>query len=486
VLVAAVLALVTLLASTAAAQEVPVEPSPTTTPKSPTGGILPEDPAAAPGGAAPAPPPAVAPQPGPSAPTTAAPDAPPGAPPAAPGPSVPSGTAIFGTIAGPDGPVAGARLAVTADGAPVGEATTGTDGSFRVPVPAAGRYQVHLDPASLPAGLQPADGRDTLDNVVVFAGRDKRVAFEVVAGSAPVAATGPTTLDRFAGLLVSGIRYGLVVALCAVGLTLIYGTTGLVNFAHGELVTFGALVAWFLSSSSLTWPLVLAAAVGFVVSAGFGVLHDVVLWQPLRRRRTGNIATIVISIGVALFLRNVYLVVFESNPRAFAQFATQEALTVGPVSVQPKELVSIAVCLVALAATSALLRWSRLGTAVRAVSDEPDLARASGIDVRGVFLTVWGLGAALAGLGGVLLALTQGVQWNMGLRVLLVVFAAVVVGGFGSPAGAMLGGLLIGVVSEVSTLWFSPDIKDVFSLGTLIVVLLIRPQGILGVRERVG
>lgn len=264
-------------------------------------------------------------------------------------------------------------------------------------------------------------------------------------------------------------------------------TTGLVNFAHGELVTFGALVAWLLSSSGwLSLPLAAATVLAVVAAAAFGALQDVALWEPLRRWRPGNISTIVVSIGLALFLRNLFLVVFDSSPRPFAQYATQEAVSFGPIHTQPKDLVTIVVCLAALAATAALLRWSRLGTAVRAVADEPDLARASGIAVRGVNLAVWTLGAGLAGLGGVMLALSQGVQWDMGLRVLLVVFAAVVVGGFGSPAGAMLGGLLIGVVSEMSTYWVSPDFKDVISLSALIVVLLVRPQGILGLRERVG
>jgi branched-chain amino acid transport system permease protein len=408
------------------------------------------------------------------------------------------GIAVIGTLATPAGPVAGARIEVSADGTPVGEGRTGGDGSFRVPVPGAGRYQVHLDTASLPPGVGPAPGgRDTLDNVVVFAGRDKRVAFDVVAGPAPAPGEAPTpaaapatpgagTLDRLLDLFLSGARFGLVIALCAVGLTLIYATTGLVNFAHGELVTFGAIVAWFLSSSGAALPLVAAAAVAFAAAALFGAAQDLALWEPLRRKGIGPISAMVVSIGLALLLRNAFLVLFDSNPRAYAQFATQEAVTAGPLRVLPKDLLTIAVCALALAGTAALLRWSRLGTAVRAVADEPDLARASGIDVRRVFLATWTLGAGLAGLGGVLLALHQGVQWDMGLRLLLVVFAAVVVGGFGSPAGAVLGGLLIGIVSEMSTYWVSPDLKDVLSLGALVVVLLVRPQGILGVRERVG
>ncbi|MCZ7529560.1 MAG: branched-chain amino acid ABC transporter permease [Acidimicrobiia bacterium] len=141
---------------------------------------------------------------------------------------------------------------------------------------------------------------------------------------------------------------------------------------------------------------------------------------------------------------------------------------------------------VALIGVSVLLQRTRIGTAIRAVSDNRDLSEASGIDVERVILVVWIVCGALAALGGVLLGLTESVQWDMGLRILLVMFAAVILGGLGSAYGAMLGGILVGVVSEVSTYWFPTDYKVVFALGALILVLLVRPQGIMGVRERIG
>jgi branched-chain amino acid transport system permease protein len=141
---------------------------------------------------------------------------------------------------------------------------------------------------------------------------------------------------------------------------------------------------------------------------------------------------------------------------------------------------------IALLATGALLRFTRLGTAVRAVSDEPDLARSSGVDVRRVIMAVWIGGAALAGLGGTMLGLTEGVQWNMGFRILLYMFAAAVLGGLGSPIGAMLGGLTLGLVAEIGSIWIPSDFKFVMSLGALVIVLLIRPQGFFGLKERVG
>jgi branched-chain amino acid transport system permease protein len=132
------------------------------------------------------------------------------------------------------------------------------------------------------------------------------------------------------------------------------------------------------------------------------------------------------------------------------------------------------------------LERTRLGTAVRAVTDDPDLAESSGVDVKRIILTVWIVTAGLAALGGVLLGTTESVQWDMGLRILLVMFAAVILGGLGTSFGAIIGGLVIGVISEVSTFWFPTDYKVAFALLVLILVLLVRPQGILGVRERIA
>jgi len=158
----------------------------------------------------------------------------------------------------------------------------------------------------------------------------------------------------------------------------------------------------------------------------------------------------------------------------------------GPVSLAPKDFAIIGICVVALVGVALVLQRTRLGTSMRAVADNKELAEASGIDVQRVILAVWVGGGALSALAGVLYALTEQAQWDIGLRLLLLMFAAVVLGGLGTAYGPMLGGLVIGVTSEVSTFWFPTDFKVVFALGVLIVVLLFRPQGILGVRERVG
>ncbi len=133
-----------------------------------------------------------------------------------------------------------------------------------------------------------------------------------------------------------------------------------------------------------------------------------------------------------------------------------------------------------------MLTRTRLGKAMRAVADERDLAESSGIDVQRVILAVWILGGALTGIGGIFLGIVESVDYLMGFRLLLLMFAAVTLGGLGSAYGAMVGGLIVGLVSEVSTVWFSSQIKYVWALLVLVVILLVRPQGILGRRERVG
>jgi neutral amino acid transport system permease protein len=393
---------------------------------------------------------------------------------------------ITGRLVQDGKPVSGVEIVVRRGRSVVGAATSDATGVWRVPVPSDGTYQVTLDEKSIPKGFTLADpDRTRLPNVVVQPEGAKFVVFPF----GDPGPSGPSAFEELLNLAVSGVKFGMIVALAAVGLSLVFGTTGLINFAHGELVTFGALIAWYVNASGGGGPgvpLLLAGAVGVVAGGLLGGGLELGLWLPLRRRRTGTIALLVISIGLALFLRHVYLVVFKGNPRSFEQFATQAPWELGPLSILPKDAAIILVSVAVLIALGLLLDRTKLGTAVRAVTDDPDLAESSGVNVRRIVLMVWIASTALAGLGGVLLGTTEAVQWDMGLRILLVMFAAVILGGLGTAFGAIVGGLVIGVISEVSTFWFPTDYKVAFALLVLILVLLVRPQGILGVRERVA
>ncbi len=387
---------------------------------------------------------------------------------------------------GPQGdPVPGVVLTVSDAAGLVGTATSAPDGSWEVSVPGPGTYQVALDVATLPEGVALRDpDRSVLAGVEVRAGQHKSVVFAL--GERVTDTAGWPT--RLVNLAAKGLTYGAIVALASVGLSLIFGVTGMVNFAHGELVTFGAVVAWFFNASGagpgLHLLLAILPAVALAGLLGAGLERG--LFRPLRRRRTGNVALIVVSIGLSLLVRHIYLIFIGGAPRAFEQYAVQSQVSLGPISLPPKDLIIIAASLAVLAAVGLMLRHTRLGAAMRAVADNKDLAEASGISVDRVILYTWALGAALAGLGGIFLGITQTVQWDMGFVLLLILFAAVVLGGIGTAYGAAMGGLIIGIATETSTFWIPVEFKHVVSLGVLIVVLMVRPQGLFGVKERIG
>lgn len=378
--------------------------------------------------------------------------------------------------------VAAVRIVVEGDGF-AGEALTADDGTWLLAVPGGGSYTVAVDLDTIPEGLGFADESRASTTVLVFEGREKLVRFSLGEG---VGGQTASVWSRIPQLTVDGLIFGIVLALAAVGLSLVFGTTKLTNFAHGELVALGALVTYFFSSI-VGFPLILAAAVGVVV-CGFlgGWLQNRVLWRPLRRRGTGIIAAMIVSIGLGFLLRYFFLFIFGGQTRQFDAYAGQSGIAIGPVLVTPKDLISSAVGIVLIGATTWWLLKTKAGKATRAVSDNPALASASGIEVEKVISTVWVLGAGLASFAGIMIGLQAGVSWQMGFTVLLLIFAGTVLGGLGTAFGAILGSIIVGVMTQLSTLILPTELKYVGALVILIVILLVRPQGILGRSERVG
>lgn len=390
---------------------------------------------------------------------------------------------LFDTTKQSRPPIVGVTVVVRQGGETVSRGETDDEGEAIIPVPGPGSYEVRLDPDTI-TERQGEPSRSLLRDVIVVEGRTKFVLFPF--GEREQTKAGG--FDRIVDLAGGGLRFGLIIAVAAVGLSLVFGTTGLINFAHGELLAFGAIVAWYFNSESggLGIPLVFAGVLGVVFGGLFGGGLERVLWGPLRRRRTGNVALLVVSIGLGLFLRSTYQIVFGSTPKSYEQYAVQKSWAIGPLDILPKSVATILICTVILVVVALLLLKTRLGTAVRAVTDNQDLSESSGIDVQRVILAVWVTCGALAAAAGVLLGMTQTVEYDMGFKVLLVIFAAMILGGLGSAFGAMVGGIILGVTLEVSTFWIPTDFKNAIALGVLILALLVRPQGILGVRERVG
>jgi len=386
---------------------------------------------------------------------------------------------IFGTLRGDDGPVEGAEVQVTdAGGDEVGTAVTAESGRWEVEVPE-GDYVVTV--TSLPEGIELRDPEEDSQEVSVSAGGQQAVAFRLGSGGA---VSGRVAL--FAQQTLSGIRFGLIIAMTAIGLSLVFGTTGLINFAHGEMVIFGAIVAWFLNATGPGLPLLVAGALAVVASAGLGLAIDRGMFRPLRRRNVGLFQLLVVTIGLSLVLRFSLLIWYGGRTRRYTDFVGQPQLTFGPFGITTRDLIITIASIGVLLLVAAMLQRTRLGKAMRAVADNRDLSESSGIDVERVVSMVWLLGGALAGLGGVLYGTMLGVNYISGFQILLLMFAGVILGGLGTAYGAMVGSLVVGLITELSVVFFPDEIKYAWALGVLVVVLLVRPQGILGQRERVG
>ena len=288
----------------------------------------------------------------------------------------------------------------------------------------------------------------------------------------------------FLQLLVNGLVTGSVFAIAAVGVSLIYGILRLVNFAYGDVMAYGACMA-FLFNVTLGLQMVLSTALAMVATAVLSVTLELVLWRPLRARGAGFMSLFLASIGLALILRQMLLLVAGPQSRAY-DVNPYKVYVIGSVRLSGSQAIAIAVAVVAIVLVGVLLSSTSLGRTMRAVADDRALAAVAGIDTGRVIVLTWIVSGLLAGLAGVLAALVQSTfDPNFGFALLLPVFAAVVLGGIGSPYGALLGGFVLGVVTELST-WggffggVNSVYKPVVAFAILIGVLLVRPQGLLG------
>ena len=363
------------------------------------------------------------------------------------------------------------------------EVVTDAEGQWKIGVPEKATYTVTLDESTLPAGV-----------IVAEEGPEKEVEFGLTKNKSVNFFLGEgvrvtvSFADQLVERIVNGLNFGLMLALAAIGVSLVFGTTGLSNFAHSELVTFGALMALIFSGTAfLGWPIYVAIPIAVVLSGGLGYVLDLGLWRPLRKKGVGLVQLMIVSIGLSLALRYIYSFFFGGGTYQLPGSGGDNIELFGSVKLSVIDLVSMGISIVVLAAVAFWLLRTRIGKATRAISDNASLAAASGIDVDRVIRIIWILGSALAGLSGILWAYFRpGIKWDMGTGILLLIFAAVTLGGLGTAFGALVGSIIIGLLVEVSTLWIPSDLKYVGALVVLILVLLVRPQGILGRKERIG
>jgi neutral amino acid transport system permease protein len=276
-------------------------------------------------------------------------------------------------------------------------------------------------------------------------------------------------------LIVNGISVGSIIALGAVGLTLTYGILRLSNFAHGDFLTLGAYLTLLVNSAGIPiWLSMILAAVGTVAAM---LLSEKLLWSRMRSIRATSTTFIIISIGLALFLRNGIIFFWGgSNQKYNVPVAT--ALDFWGIKIPQVKLLVVVLAILVILVLHYLLQNTKIGKAMRAVADDIDLARVSGINVDQVVLWTWVIAGSLTSLGGGMLGLSEAVRPNMGWFLILPLFASVILGGIGNPYGAIAAAFIIGIVQEVSTPLLGSQYKQGVALLIMILVLLIRPKGL--------
>jgi branched-subunit amino acid ABC-type transport system permease component len=283
-------------------------------------------------------------------------------------------------------------------------------------------------------------------------------------------------------LLIDGVVLGALLAVAAAGLSLVLGVLGMINVAHGDMLTVGAFTGLVAIAAGL--PIWVALLAAMVVGAALAVLMEHSLWRPLRARGSSSFSLLLMSVGVAYVLRYVVFWIFGSDTRQY--YPPQPQLQIAGAGIGANQLWILLGSLVCLGFLLALLRFTPMGIAMRAMADNRDLARASGIDVNSLSVRTWVIVGVMTGFAGVLVGLNGRVYPNLGWNLILLIMAAVIVGGIGTATGAIAGAFLIGIAQELVThpvIGVPTELKQAAVFLLLIVVLIVRPQGLLGRRR---
>lgn len=407
-------------------------------------------------------------------------------------------------------PVAGATI--TLSGAESAQTTTADDGTWAFSVESDGEYTVAIDESVAEqygltaSSMDVTIEKNSFDKQRAVVRFDRTTTNDAATGTgtqgdgtnpagadadskatpdSSAAGSGSTIGARFWQQLYSGVIFGLMLGLMSVGMNLVYGTTGLSSFSHGEQVTLGGLMC-YVGTQLLHWPLPVSAVFAVAVGALTGLVQNEVLWAPLRRKHVGTMQQMIVTIGLSMALQYIFQFFFGGDIKGITR-SIPDTFDIGPITTDWPTVISALIAIVVIIGVSMFLYHTRLGRATRAVSDNAALAAVSGINVEQVVRIVWILSCALAALSGVLLGIyLNGISWNTGATLLLLMFSAVTLGGLGTANGALVGSLVIGIMADMSTLIIPDDMRYASALAILIIVLLIRPQGIFGKQQRVG
>lgn len=386
---------------------------------------------------------------------------------------------IAGTMLQEDTPIPGIK--VTASLGDFSASSVSNEfGEWSIMVPELGQYRVEIDKTTIPEGFALTDAENgAVGNADLSETDFAAVLFSFGADTA----VRESFSDQLLARVFAGLNFGLLLAIASIGISLIYGTTGLNNFAHGEMVSLGALVMW-VTYILLDQNILLSALLSIAAVTAFGWAQDAGIWKPLRKRRMGLNQMMIVSIGFSIVARYLMLMFFGGGTKDIG--GGGNIIQLGPIFTSDITLIGMVINVIALAGVAIFLTRTRIGKATRAVSDNPSLAAATGIDVERIIRIVWLFAAALTGVAGVLYGLQFQASWLTGFDILLLLFAAVTLGGLGTALGATVGALIIGMVVEVSTLFIPNELKYAAALVILVIILIVRPQGVLGKKQRIG
>ena len=299
----------------------------------------------------------------------------------------------------------------------------------------------------------------------------------------------------------NGLLLGIIISVASVALSLLYGVTRIVNFAHGEIIALGAIMTLFFSNpidskilflerfAPLGMNFSISIVIAILICGIFGGLLEIFLFRPLRKSEVGNIAVLVVTIGLSIFFRHLYLLFATGRVQNFP-LELERRQTYLFFDMTPRNFQVLIAGLIVMIFIGLFLSYTKIGKAMRAVRDSNELANVSGINSDNIILFTWIASSMLAGLAGIFQAIINDVRYNMGFLILLLIFAGTVLGGIGTSFGAMVGGLLIGIFVQVSValpfMEGHTEAKNAVALAIMILILLFRPQGIFGQKERIS
>lgn len=300
-------------------------------------------------------------------------------------------------------------------------------------------------------------------------------------------------------VIIYGIIYGSIISLGAIGLTLIFGILRFANFSHGDLMASGAYIIYFLITGPLAWiglpgepfgttsfsiRMIIAFPIALLLVAGLSICIDQIVYKELRKKGTSSILKAISALGISFIIRMLIYITWGPDQMKYFKGARRIALHLPfGVKVRPDEIIIIVIAAILVIVLHLFLKYSKMGKAMRATADNMDLAQISGINTERIITWTWGIGGSLAAAAGILYGINVALNPDMGWGFLLPLFAATILGSIGNMYGALAGGLIIGVVQQVSTLFLKPTYKPAVAFIILILILLIRPKGIFGGKQ---